>query len=153
MSWGSLFILLGRYWETLKLESRHRLQVGKKSTPSLLLSCPWHLRKSPHHLLVGKSPHNHCYYHVRDITPLSSNEFPWVVLFILSKIEIKNLLQEVHVIFTWLQPNLVLVLIQMCWIQISLALGFVGYWRWNFLIILGALARLAVGSQVRSLTS
>jgi hypothetical protein len=31
------------------------------------------------------------------------------------------------VIFTWLQPDLVLVLIQMCWIQISLALGFIGY--------------------------
>jgi hypothetical protein len=45
------------------------------------------------------------------------------------------------------------VLIQTCWIQISLALGFVGYWRWNLLIILGALARLVVGSQVRSLSS
>jgi hypothetical protein len=41
MSRGSLFILLGRYWETLKLESPHRLPVGK-------------------------SPHHHCYCHVRD---------------------------------------------------------------------------------------
>jgi hypothetical protein len=59
--------------------------------------------------------------------PPSSNEFPQVVLFILSKTKTKNLLQEIHVIFTWLQPDLVLVLIQTCWIQISLALGFVGY--------------------------
>ncbi len=116
----------------------------EKFALSLLLSCPWHLRKSPHH---------HCYCHVRDITPPSSNEFPQVVLFILSKTETKNLLQEVHVIFTWLQPDLVLVLIQTCWIQISLALGFVGYWRWFFFIILGVFARLATGSQVRSLTS
>jgi len=59
--------------------------------------------------------------------PPSSNEFPRVVLFILSKTKTKNLLQEVHVIFTWLEPDLVLVLIQMCWIQISLALGFIRY--------------------------
>ncbi len=125
----------------------------EKFAPSLLLSHPWCLRKSPHRLLVGKSPHCHCYCHVRDITPPSSNEFPRVVLFILSKTETNNLLQEVHVIFTWIQLDLVLVLIQTCWIQISLALSFVEYWQCNFLIILGALARLATSSQVCSLTS
>jgi hypothetical protein len=45
----------------------------EKFASSLLLSRPWHLGKSPHHLPVGKSPHRHCYCQVRDTscqTPL-----------------------------------------------------------------------------------
>jgi hypothetical protein len=60
MSRGSLFILLGRYWETLKLESWHRFQVGK----------------NPHCLQVGKSSHRHYYCHVRDITPPFKQRVP-----------------------------------------------------------------------------
>jgi hypothetical protein len=105
---------------TLFRKNLHRLPVGKN---------PHHLpvEKSPHRPQLGKVPHRHYYCHVRDITLPSSNKFPRVVLFILSKTKTKNLLQEVHVIFTWLQLDLVLVLIQTCWIQISLTLGFVGY--------------------------
>ncbi len=61
-----------------------------------------------------ESWHYHCYCTitatVTSVTspPASSNEFPRVGLFILSKTETKNLLQEVHVIFTWcgVDPNM-----------------------------------------------
>jgi len=131
----------------------------EKSAPSPLLSRLRHLgrsphrlpvRKSPHCLLVGKSSHRHCPspsrpWHHPPLQATSSHE-----LFYLSyqKQKQKSITRS-----SWLQLDLVLVLIQTCWIQISLAFGFVGYWRWNFLIILGALARLPAGSQVRSLTS
>jgi hypothetical protein len=58
-------MLLGNF----KVGKSAPLPSQEKFTLSLLLSRPWHLGKSLHRLLVGKSPHRHCYCHVRDITP------------------------------------------------------------------------------------